>query len=31
MTASEWEEFQADALGNYVGIGIYMSVKKMVM
>lgn len=26
MTASEWEEFQADALGNYVGIGIYMSV-----
>ena len=28
MTASEWEEFQADALGNYVGIGIYMSVDK---
>lgn len=26
MTASEWEDFQADALGNYVGIGIYMSV-----
>lgn len=26
MTAEEWEEFQADALGNYVGIGIYMSV-----
>lgn len=25
MTSSEWEEFQADALGNYVGIGIYMS------
>lgn len=28
MTAEEWEEFQADALGNYVGIGIYMSVDK---
>lgn len=28
MTADEWEEFQADALGNYVGIGIYMSVDK---
>lgn len=28
MTASEWEEFQASALGNYVGIGIYMSVDK---
>ena len=26
MTAEEWQEFQADALGNYVGIGIYMSV-----
>ena len=26
MTAEEWKEFQADALGNYVGIGIYMSV-----
>lgn len=25
MTAEEWEEYQADALGNYVGIGIYMS------
>lgn len=25
MTSSEWKEFQADALGNYVGIGIYMS------
>lgn len=25
MTASEWEDYQADALGNYVGIGIYMS------
>lgn len=28
MTASEWEEYQAAALGNYVGIGIYMSVDK---
>ncbi len=28
MTTSEWNEFQADALGNYVGIGIYMSVDK---
>ena len=28
MTAEEWKEFQADALGNYVGIGIYMSVDK---
>ncbi len=26
MTKEEWAEFQADALGNYVGIGIYMSV-----
>lgn len=26
MTAKEWTEFQANALGNYVGIGIYMSV-----
>ncbi len=26
MTKQEWDEFQADALGNYVGIGIYMSV-----
>ena len=25
MTAEEWEEYQADSLGNYVGIGIYMS------
>ncbi len=24
MTKEEWDEFQADALGNYVGIGIYM-------
>ena len=28
MTADEWEEYQAAALGNYVGIGIYMSVDK---
>ena len=28
MTAEEWQEFQADALGNHVGIGIYMSVDK---
>ena len=28
MTSSEWEDYQADALGNYVGIGIYMSVDK---
>ncbi len=28
MTSEEWEEFQSDALGNYVGIGIYMSVDK---
>lgn len=26
MTEEEWNEFQANALGNYVGIGIYMSV-----
>ena len=25
MTAEEWEEFQVNTLGNYVGIGIYMS------
>lgn len=25
MTAEEWEEYKADSLGNYVGIGIYMS------
>lgn len=25
MTADEWEEYQLQALGNYVGIGIYMS------
>ena len=28
MTAKEWEDYQASALGNYVGIGIYMSVDK---
>ena len=28
MTAKEWEDYQATALGNYVGIGIYMSVDK---
>lgn len=26
FSKEEWDEFQADALGNYVGIGIYMSV-----
>ena len=25
MTEAEWDEYQANALGNYVGIGIYMS------
>lgn len=28
MTAEEWEDFQSNALGNYVGIGIYMSLDK---
>lgn len=28
MTKEEWEDFQSAALGNYVGIGIYMSVDK---
>lgn len=28
MTAEEWDDFQTSALGNYVGIGIYMSVDK---
>lgn len=28
LTAKEWEDFQADALGNYVGIGIYMGTDK---
>lgn len=28
MTKEEWEEYQASALGNYVGVGIYMSMDK---
>lgn len=28
MTAEEWEEYQADSLGNYVGVGIYLSMDK---
>lgn len=28
MTKEEWEEFQSSALGNYVGVGIYMGVDK---
>ena len=28
MTKEEWEEYQAQALGNYVGIGIYMGMDK---
>ena len=28
MNKEEWEEFQSDALGNYVGIGILMSMTK---
>ena len=28
MTAKEWEEYQAEALGNYVGVGIYMRADK---
>ena len=28
MTAQEWEEYKTNALGNYVGIGIYMYVNK---
>lgn len=28
MTAEEWQDFQASALGNYVGVGIYMSLDK---
>lgn len=28
MTKEEWDDFEASALGNYVGIGIYMSVDK---
>lgn len=26
MTAEEWEEYQVDSLGNYVGVGIYMRI-----
>ncbi len=25
MTASEWEDYQADGLGNFVGVGVYMT------
>ena len=28
MTAEDWEEYQTNALGNYVGIGIYMGLDK---
>lgn len=28
LTSEDWEEFQTVALGNYVGIGIYMSTDK---
>lgn len=28
MTAEEWQEYQLSALGNYVGVGIYMSVNE---
>lgn len=28
MTADEWDDFQSQALGNYVGIGIYMATDK---
>lgn len=28
MTKEEWEDYQANALGNYVGVGIYMSMDK---
>lgn len=28
MTTEEWKDFQATALGNYVGVGIYMSIDK---
>ena len=31
LTVEDWEEFQTVALGNYVGIGIYMSLIKMIM
>ena len=29
MTKDEWADYQADALGNYVGVGIYMSQDKL--
>lgn len=28
MTEEDWEDFQSNALGNYVGIGIYMGLDK---
>ncbi len=28
MTTEEWDDFQSQALGNYVGIGIYMATDK---
>lgn len=28
LTTEEWDDFQSQALGNYVGIGIYMAVDK---
>lgn len=28
MTSEEWEDFQSQTMGNYVGIGIYMAVDK---
>ena len=28
MTAKEWDDYKTNALGNYVGIGIYMQVNK---
>lgn len=28
MTTDEWDDFQSQALGNYVGIGIYMATDK---
>lgn len=28
MTKEEWQDYQASALGNYVGVGIYMSMDK---
>ena len=28
MTKTEWEDYQADALGNYVGVGLYISTDK---